>query len=90
MKFFAQQSKRKKNDLDERVSARSLYVMKDKHIIEVLNNVVNFLPKYQEYIQQLKDQDLLKVMSTTQKVCLVTLDTAGLTTSKDDLASFLR
>jgi hypothetical protein len=33
--------------------------------------------------------DLLKVISTTQKVCLVTLDTAGLTTSKDDLASFL-
>ncbi|KAI9469881.1 MAG: hypothetical protein EXX96DRAFT_597803 [Benjaminiella poitrasii] len=30
--------------------------MKDKHIIEVLNNIVDYLPKYQEYIQQLKDQ----------------------------------
>ncbi|KAK4509348.1 formin-binding protein [Mucor velutinosus] len=165
IKFLEQQSKRKKNDMDERVSVRSLYVMMDKHI--TINDIADCLPKYQEYIQQLKDQgytmvgycrkskqtredsndrqrllqkqverlkarslvdkvfvsvyckssdpianrdlkssshilngltgvdgdmqDLLKVISTTQKVCLVTtLDTAGLTTSKDDLLSFLR
>ncbi|RCH79501.1 hypothetical protein CU097_002915 [Rhizopus azygosporus] len=56
IKFLAQQSKRKKNDLDVKVSVRSLYIMKDKRIIEVLNYIVDYLPKYQEYIQQLKDQ----------------------------------
>ncbi|KAI8334256.1 hypothetical protein BC941DRAFT_356828, partial [Chlamydoabsidia padenii] len=35
-------------------------------------------------------QDLLKVLSTSQKVCLTTLDAAGLTTSVYDLSSFLR
>ncbi|KAG1149595.1 hypothetical protein G6F36_014706 [Rhizopus arrhizus] len=140
--------------------------MKDKHIIEILKDIVDYLPKYQEYIQQLKDQgytmigycrkskqrdensndcqrlleqqveklkerslvdkvfvsacckssdpianrdlknssnvinelesvdgdmqDLLKVLSTIQKVCLVTLDAAGLTTGIDNLVSFLR
>lgn len=33
--------------------------------------------------------DFLKGLSTEQKVCLVTLDSAGLTTNVDDLVSFL-
>lgn len=32
VKFFTQETKRRKNDFDQRVSVRSLYVIKDEHI----------------------------------------------------------
>ncbi|CAO3698194.1 unnamed protein product [Rhizopus stolonifer] len=43
--LHSNQNEKKRDDLDERVSVRSLYVMKDKHIIEVLNDIAGNLPK---------------------------------------------
>ncbi|KAG1037632.1 hypothetical protein G6F43_012821 [Rhizopus delemar] len=48
--------KRKFNDLQQKVLVRSLYVLKDEYIDNVIEEIVSHLPRYQKFIQSLKDE----------------------------------
>lgn len=156
--------KKKSNDLQQKVSVRLLYVLKDEYIDNVIEDIVSHLPRYQCFIQNLKDegynvlgytrmskgekddglcvrllnqmceklknrslvskilasvccnanepllerdsnkqehilqqvhadgdiQDMLVYISSMEKVCIVVIDFAGLTTNCEDLKTFLK
>ncbi|KAG1457236.1 hypothetical protein G6F56_006656 [Rhizopus delemar] len=156
--------KKKSNDLQQKVSVRLLYVLKDEYIDNVIEDIVSHLPPYQCFIQNLKDegynvlgytrmskgekddglcvrllnqmceklknrslvskilasvccnanepllkrdsnkqehilqqvhadgdiQDMLVYISSMEKVCIVVIDFAGLTTNCEDLKTFLK
>ncbi|KAI8881428.1 hypothetical protein K501DRAFT_334769 [Backusella circina FSU 941] len=165
LSFFSVPSKRLHNLYGERVSVRSLYVLKDQYTNSIKKDIIYACTEYQNYIIKLKEegytvigycrksrsttetidkkilslqkqignlktrslvdkvyvsvncdskeritnrdvnssssalelkgldgnmQDLIKYLLTAKKICLVTIDSAGLTSDVGDLISFLR
>jgi hypothetical protein len=59
--FFSVPSKRLKNQYDDRISMRSLYVLKDKYIDSIKKDIVHASTEYQSYIKKLKDEGYIMI-----------------------------
>ncbi|KAG1526670.1 hypothetical protein G6F47_004365 [Rhizopus delemar] len=108
------------------VSSYTVRIEKKQFFDRIIEDIVDHLPRYQQFIKSLKEeeylvvgyarksigekndqvrrnedllakinadgdmQDMLRYISAEKKVCIVTLDFAGLTTNHEDLKVFLK
>ncbi|KAI9245808.1 hypothetical protein EDC94DRAFT_653537 [Helicostylum pulchrum] len=57
------------NDEQQKASVRSLYVLKDEYIDNVIEDIVSHSPRYQRFIQSLKDEGYHVIGYVRKSIC---------------------